>query len=46
MKDRLEVLLEAASQNQGDDLAFLERWGYDEQQKQAIGDAVMAVADT
>ena len=46
VKDRLEVLLEAASQNRGDDLAFLERWGYDDQQKQAIGDAVMAVADT
>ena len=26
VKDRLEVLLEAASQNRGDDLAFLERW--------------------
>ena len=46
VKDRLEVLLEAANQNRGDDLAFLERWGYDDQQKQAIGDAVMAVADT
>ena len=45
VKDRLEVLLEAARQNQGDDLAFLERWGYDDRQKQAIGDAVIAVAE-
>jgi len=46
VKDRLEVLLDAASQNRGDDLAFLKRWGYNDQQKQAIGDAVMAVAET
>jgi hypothetical protein len=45
VKTRLEVLLEAATQRRGDDLAFLERWGYDDQQKQAIGDAVHAVAE-
>ena len=45
VKTRLEVLLEAAMQRRGDDLAFLERWGYDDQQKQAIGDAVHAVAE-
>ena len=45
VKTRLEVLLEAATQRRGDDLDFLERWGYDDQQKQAIGDAVNAVAE-
>ena len=45
VKDRLEILLEAAHHSRGDDLAFLERWGYDEHQKQAIGDAVQAVAE-
>ena len=45
VKDRLEVLLEAANQSRGEDLAFLERWGYNDDQKQAIGDAVVAVAE-
>ena len=45
VKDRLEVLLEAANQSRGKDLAFLERWGYNDDQKQAIGDAVVAVAE-
>ena len=45
VKDRLEILLEAAHHSRGDDLAFLERWGYDEHQKQAIGEAVQAVAE-
>jgi hypothetical protein len=45
VKNRLEILLEAAHHSRGDDLAFLERWGYDERQKQAIREAVEAVAD-
>jgi hypothetical protein len=42
---RLETLLLASAHNQGDDVAFLERWGYDAQQKAAIAAAVEAVAD-
>ena len=45
VKDRLEMLLDAAKHSRGEDLAFLERWGYDEHQKQAIGEAVQAVAE-
>lgn len=45
VKDRLEILLEAAHHSRGDDLAFLERWDYDDHQKRAIGDAVQAVAE-
>jgi len=45
VKARLETLLAAAASNAGDDVAFLERWGYDEQQKAAIAAAVEAVAD-
>ena len=45
VKDRLEILLEAANHSRGEDLAFLERWGYDDHQKRAIGDAVQAVAE-
>jgi len=45
VKARLETLLEAAAHHQGDDVAFLERWGYDAQQKAAIAAAVEAVAE-
>lgn len=45
VKERLETLLDAASHSRGDDLAFLERWGYDEHQKQAISEAVEDVAE-
>jgi len=45
VKTRLESLLTAAAQGAGDDVAFLERWGYDAQQKAAIAAAVEAVAD-
>lgn len=45
VKSRLESLLAAAAQGAGDDVAFLERWGYDAQQKAAIAAAVEAVAD-
>ena len=45
VKERLETLLDAASHSRGDDLSFLERWGYDDEQKNAIGEAVEAVAE-
>lgn len=41
---RLEILLAAAAKDEGEDVAFLERWGYDAQQKAAIAAAVEAVA--
>ncbi len=44
VKGRLETLLQA-TQGQGDDVAFLDRWGYDPQQRQAIADAILAVAE-
>ena len=45
MKERLEQLLAAAIDNQGDDVAFLNKWGYDAEQKRAIRNSVYAVAD-
>ncbi|MFM7550975.1 MAG: hypothetical protein ACKO8I_19345, partial [Cyanobacteriota bacterium] len=44
VKGRLETLLQA-TQGLGDDVAFLDRWGYDPQQRQAIADAILAVAE-
>ena len=44
VKTRLETLL-AATKGEGDDVEFLARWGYDEQQKAAIAAAVLAVAE-
>ena len=44
-EERLEQLLAAALDNRGEDVAFLEKWGYDAEQKQAIGDSVYAVAE-
>lgn len=45
VKKRLETLLAAASEGQGEeDVAFLDRWGYDAEQRQAIGGAIEAVA--
>jgi len=41
---RLETLLAAARDQQGEDVAFLERWGYDAEQRRAIAAAVEAVA--
>jgi hypothetical protein len=43
VRDRLELLL-AATAGEGDDVAFLDRWGYDAEQRQAIAAAVLAVA--
>ncbi|MGC6481971.1 MAG: hypothetical protein ACON4T_00160 [Synechococcus sp.] len=45
VKNRLETLLEAAAQNRGEDVSFLERWGYSAEQKAAIYAAIDAVAD-
>ena len=45
VKARLETLLAAASHDQGQDVAFLDRWGYDANQKKAIARAIEAVAD-
>jgi hypothetical protein len=42
--DRL-VLLEAAGQASGADLEFLDRWGYDPEQRRAISEAALAVAE-
>ena len=44
VKQRLETLLEATA-GRGDDVAFLDRWGYDPEQRAAIADAVLAVAE-
>ena len=44
VRDRLETLL-AATRDEGEDVAFLDRWGYDTEQRQAIAAAVLAVAD-
>jgi len=45
VKDRLETLLAAAGQGRGEDVAFLDRWGYDAEQRQAIAAAIEAVAE-
>ena len=44
VKERLETLLEATD-GRGEDVAFLDRWGYDAAQRAAIADAVLAVAE-
>lgn len=44
VKSRLETLLDATA-GRGDDVGFLQRWGYDDEQKSAIAGAVLAVAD-
>ena len=44
VKKRLETLLEATD-GRGEDVAFLDRWGYDADQRSAIADAVLAVAE-
>ena len=45
VKQRLETLLAAARDGQGEDVAFLDRWGYDAEQRQAIAGAIEAVAE-
>ncbi|MFM7268188.1 MAG: hypothetical protein ACKOZT_06325 [Cyanobium sp.] len=44
VKQRLDSLLEAAQAGSGPDQDFLERWGYDAAQRQAIAAAVLGVA--
>ncbi len=44
VKTRLETLL-AATDGQGEDVAFLDRWGYDAEQRALIAEAVLAVAE-
>jgi hypothetical protein len=44
VKQRLETLLEATA-GRGEDVDFLARWSYDADQKAAIADAVLAVAE-
>ncbi|HJN34055.1 MAG TPA: hypothetical protein QF700_08070 [Prochlorococcus sp.] len=46
VKTRLEQLLEAVQHNHGEDVAFLNRWGYDDEQKQAITASIEAIAET
>jgi hypothetical protein len=44
VKLRLEMLLEATA-GRGEDVAFLDRWGYDAEQKASIAQAALAVAE-
>jgi hypothetical protein len=44
VKSRLEGML-AATGGEGEDVAFLDRWGYDEEQRAAIANAIEAVAE-
>ena len=46
VKTRLEQLLEAVQHNRGEDVAFLNRWGYDDEQKQAMTASIEAIAET
>ncbi|MFM7265836.1 MAG: hypothetical protein ACKOZW_09675 [Cyanobium sp.] len=45
VKARLETLLQAARDGEGEDRAFLDRWGYDPEQRAAIALAVESVAE-
>ncbi|MFO0040161.1 MAG: hypothetical protein ACK522_14635 [Synechococcaceae cyanobacterium] len=45
VKARLETLLAAAADGVGEDVAFLDRWGYDLDQRAAIAQAVHSVAE-
>ncbi|MDP6833624.1 MAG: hypothetical protein QGG94_00545 [Prochlorococcaceae cyanobacterium ETNP1_MAG_9] len=44
VKNRLEILLKAITKGEGADMSFLNRWGYDQEQKIAITSAIYAVA--
>jgi hypothetical protein len=44
VKVRLETLL-SATMGKGEDVAFLDRWGYDTEQRRIIAQAVLAVAE-
>ncbi len=45
VKERLETLLAAVNNNQGSDVAFLDRWGYDVNQKTAIARSIESIPD-
>lgn len=45
VRRRLESMLQAARNGEGEDVTFLERWGYDSEQRQAITAAIEAVAE-
>lgn len=45
VKQRLEAMLRAAADGEGEDVAFLERWGYDSHQRAAIAASLEAVAE-
>ena len=45
VKKRLETLLSATTKGIGDDYKFIERWGYDEEQKLAITACIYSVAN-
>ena len=45
VKTRLEKMLKAASKEKGDDVAFLNRWGYDNDQKLAIINNIFSVIE-
>jgi hypothetical protein len=45
VKTRLEILLAAARNGDGTDVDFLDRWGYDAEQRAAIAEAIEAVAE-
>ncbi len=45
VKKRLEILLKATNKEEGEDVAFLEKWGYDKEQKLAITSNIYAVAE-
>jgi hypothetical protein len=44
VKEKLESML-AGLKGEGEEQAFYERWGYDEEQRNEIESALMAVAD-
>jgi len=44
VESRLSGLLAAARDGDGEDVAFLDRWGYDPEQRQAIAGAILQVA--
>jgi hypothetical protein len=45
VKERLETLLAAARDGRGEDVAFLDRWGYDADQRAGIAAAVERVVE-
>ncbi len=44
VKIRLEILLQATEHKKGTDVAFLDKWGYDNEQKQAISSKIYSIA--